>query len=51
LDIIAEGIEVWSNGYFRGIRRHLMLIHWRTQKRTIIQLYNQYPLLCSLCLQ
>jgi len=25
--MIAKGIEAWSNDYFRGIRRHWMLIH------------------------
>jgi len=51
LDINAEGIEAWSSGRFRGIWRHWMLIHWRTQKKdnnTIVQPLP--PLLHYLCL-
>jgi len=29
----AEGIKVSSNDYFRGIRRHCMLIHWRSSNK------------------
>jgi len=37
-----EGMEACRNGYFRRIRRHWMFILWRTQKMTIVQLYNHY---------
>jgi len=50
--MIAEGMETWSNGYFWGIGRHWMLIHWRTQKKdnsTIVQ--PLLSLLNSICLQ
>ena len=40
--IIAEGIEAWSNDYFRGIRMHWMLIHWKAQEKDVVQLYNHY---------
>jgi len=42
MHMIAEGMEACSNNYFRGIRRHWMLIHWRTQEKDIVQLYNHY---------
>ena len=48
MPMCAEGVEAWSNDYFRGIWRHWMLIHWRAQKKdnsTIVQ-----PLLHSPCL-
>jgi len=31
--MIAEGMEALSNDYFRGFRRHWMVIPWRTQKK------------------
>jgi len=40
MNMIAKGMEAWSNGYFRGIRRHWMLIYWRAYEKDIIQLYN-----------
>jgi len=44
--MIAEGMEAWSNDYFRRIRRHWMLSHWRTKKKE----QPLHPLLHSLCL-
>jgi len=31
--VFAGGIKVWGNDYFRGIRRHWMLIHGRAQEK------------------
>jgi len=49
--IIAEGMEAWRNVYFRGIRRHWMLIHLRAKKRTKYDCATTTPLLHSSCLQ
>jgi len=49
MPIIAEGIEAWSNDYFRGILRHWMLIHERALEKDIVQLYNHYLHYFTLC--
>jgi len=47
LDINAKLIEAWSNGHFRGIWRHWMLILWRTlEKDNSTIVLPLPPLLC-----
>jgi len=42
MHMIAEGMEAWSNDYFKRIRRYWMLMHLRAHKKDIVQLYNHY---------